>query len=433
MVIVPKGTYLCTPVQLLSNVNLHLDEGATMLFSRSIADYPLAIIDNGNGPEAGVRSPIWGEKLQNISITGSGVIDGQGEVWRSLKKSKVSDAAWDARVKSGGVLDAKKVTWYPDKMSRDGGKELTALQSTVPLPPLEAFEKYRSLLRPHLVRLSECKGVTLEGVTFQDSGSWNVHLSLCDDVQVRHVTIFNSELAQNGDGIDIDSCRNVLMTDSKVNAGDDGICLKSGMDEYGRKRARPTENVTITHCNVGTGHGGVVIGSEMSGDVRNVNVSDCVFKGTGNGLRFKSVRGRGGVVENVKVDHVDMSDIQGVAILFDLFYTSSKDDPNAPAVVNDGTPTFRHFSINDVTCKSAKQAFQVRGLPERPLEDLNFNHINLVADEAGTIERVDGITLNDVHVTVPGGKTVTMKDLEDSHVEDTSGLGLSSAVVKSGN
>jgi polygalacturonase len=424
-VIVPKGTFLCTPIQLQSNVDLHLDDGATLLFSRSIADYPLALVDNGSGPEAGVRSPIWGEKLQNVSITGSGVINGSGDVWRSVKKSKVTDAIWDQRVKSGGVLDAKGVTWYPEAISRDGGKELTALQATVPLPPLETFTKYRSLLRPHLVRLVECQGVLLDGVTFRDSGSWNVHLSLCDDVKVQHVTIFNPEWAQNGDGIDIDSCRNVIMTDSRVNAGDDGICLKSGMDEAGRKRARPTQNVTITRCWVGTGHGGVVIGSEMSGDVRNVNVSDCVFAGTGNGLRFKSVRGRGGVVENVTVNHVDMSDIQGVAILFDLFYTSSKDDPNAPAVVSDRTPTFRHFSINNVTCKSAKQAFQVRGLPERPLEDLSFNHINLQADDAGTIELVDGLTLNDVHVTIPGGKAVAVKQLKDFHAQDTTGLDLS--------
>jgi len=430
MVIVPQGTFLCTPIQLLSNVNLHLDDGATLLFSRSIADYPLAVVDNGSGPEAGVRSPIWAEKAQNISITGSGVINGQGDVWRSVKKAKVSQAIWDERVNSGGVLDAKKVTWYPDAFSRDGGKELTALQETFPSTPLDAFAKYRSLLRPHLVRLVECQGVVLDGVTFRDSGSWNVHLSLCDDVQVRHVTIFNPEYAQNGDGIDIDSCRNVLMTDSKVNAGDDGICLKSGMDEAGRKRARPTENVTITRCHVGTGHGGVVIGSEMSGDVRNVNVSDCVFEGTGNGLRFKSVRGRGGVVENVKVNHVEMSDIQGVAILFDLFYTSSKDDPNAPPVVNEGTPAFRHFSISNITCTGAKQAFQVRGLPERPLEDLSFDNIRLHADEAGIIENVNGITLNDVHVTVPSGGDVQIKDVLNFHAENSTGLDL--AAVSSG-
>jgi polygalacturonase len=342
-----------------------------------------------------------------------------------MKKARVSPAIWDERVKSGGVLDAKGIAWYPDAISRDGGKELAALQAAVPSAPLEAFAKYRSLLRPHLVRLSECHGVILDGVTFRDSGSWNVHLSLCDDVQVRHVTLFNPAWAPNGDGIDIDSCRNVLITDSKINAGDDGICLKSGMDQAGRKRARPTENVTITRCNVGTGHGGVVIGSEMSGDVRNVNVSDCVFDGTANGLRFKSVRGRGGVVENVTVNHVVMSNIQGVAILFDLFYSSSKDNPNAPAVVNEGTPTFRHFSINNVTCKGARLAFQVRGLPERPLEDLSFNHINLQADDAGIIENVDGVTLNDVHVTVPGKVAVTVKNAQKFHAEDSTGIDVS--------
>src|SRR5205823_5098423 len=132
--------------------------------------------------------------------------------------------------------------------------------------------------------------------TFRNSPNWNVHLLLSENITVKNVTLYNPDYAQNGDGIDIDSCRNVLMTDSTVYAGDDDICLKSGRDEEGRKRSRPCENVTVSNCTVYWGHGGFVIGSEMSGDVRNVTVSNCVFKGTDTGLRFKTTRGRGGVV-----------------------------------------------------------------------------------------------------------------------------------------
>ena len=191
-------------------------------------------------------------------------------------------------------------------------------------PTIESYQPYRDLLRPVMVLLSDCHNVLLEGPTFRNSGSWNVHVLYCDDLTVHNVTIFNPYYAQNGDGIDIDSCRNVAVTDSTIDAGDDVICLKSGKDAEGRKAARPTENVTITGCTLGHGHGGIAIGSEMSGGVRNVTVSHCVLRGTDDALRFKSVRGRGGVVENINISDIQMSDIKNACISFDLFYQLKK-------------------------------------------------------------------------------------------------------------
>jgi polygalacturonase len=328
-------------------------------------------------------------------------------------------------MKSGGVVDTKSKTWYPDEIARDGAEKLSELEAALPATPPEAFAKYRSLLRPNLVRLTNCRGLVLEGVTFQNSGSWNVHLELCDEVQIRQITIFDPAYAQNGDGIDMESCRDVVMEDSKVDAGDDGICLKSGKDEAGRKRGRPTENVTITRCTVGTGHGGVVIGSEMSGGVRNVNVSDCVFRGTDNGLRFKSERGRGGTVENINVKHVEMSDIQGVAILFDMYYEKSKKHSSGPPPqVDEGTPAFRDFNISQIKCSGAYQGFELRGLPERPLENLKFDDIHINADAAGAIQYVNGITLHDVHVDAAGGG-VQVKDVAKWQADGSTGFDFS--------
>ena len=146
----------------------------------------------------------------------------------------------------------------------------------------------------------------------------------CDNVTVHGVTIFNPYYAKNGDGIDIDSCRDVSVSDSTIDAGDDVICLKSGRDAAGRKAGRPTENVTITRCTLGHGHGGIVIGSEMSGGVRNVNVSHCTLNGTDDGLRFKTARGRGGVVQNINISDIQMSGIKNACINFDMYYMQKK-------------------------------------------------------------------------------------------------------------
>lgn len=418
---VTAGTYHVTPLQLRSNVDLHLDAGATLLFSRNFGDYPLAWVDDGNGPEAGCRSPIWGEGLANVSITGTGTIDGQGDAWRAVKKEKLPAPEWDKLVSSGGVLNEKRTEWYPATVVRDGRDELKKLAAAK--APLEGYSAYRPLLRPNLIRLVDCKNATLDGVTFRNSASWNVHLALCDQTTVHHVTIFNVAWAQNGDGIDLDSCRDLTMTDSDVNAGDDGICLKSGMNEAGRRRARPTENITIARCTVGAGHGGVVIGSEMSGGVRHVNVSDCTFNGTENGLRFKSTRGRGGVVEDVHVNNVKMSDIHGVAILFDLFYFANGGSPTKSVPpVSIETPTFRNFQISNITCSGAKLALQIRGLPEMPLRNITLENVQIAAQSAGFIVDADDVTCRDVHVQASDGSLVRHERTKDLKLVDCTGI-----------
>lgn len=356
-VVVPAGTFLTGPIELKSHVDLHVDDGAVILFSRNLNDYPL-VPSNWEGRETIMcQSPIYGHDLHDVSITGGGAIDAQGDAWRPVKQGKLTPEQWSALVKSGGYVDESSHTWYPSRTWLTGQGELKRLRESKEPPRPQDYEKVRELLRPSLLLLANCRGVVLDGPTFRNSPSWNLHLLLCDNVALRNLTVYNPAYAQNGDGMDLDACRNVLVADCNIEAGDDGICLKSGRDEQGRRRGRATENVTITRCTVGHAHGGVVIGSEMSGGVRNISVSDCQFHGTDTGLRFKSARGHGGTVENVNVHNILMSDIVKAAITFNMYYMTKSpgeergEGPVEPAAepVSEETPVFQIQNATGLT------------------------------------------------------------------------------------
>jgi polygalacturonase len=414
-VVVPAGTFLTGPIELKSSVNLNLDENAIILYSRNFDDYPLARVSWEGRDTVACRSPLWGENLHDVSVTGKGIIDGQGDGWRLVQKAKLSQEQWDAIVKSGGVVDTRRNVWYPSDIWRTGQMDLAKLRNQPGPPNPDDYIKYKTLLRPALVLLTNCHDVLLSGPTFRNSPSWNIHLLLSDNVTVRDVTIFNPIYAQNGDGIDIDSCRNVLLADSTISAGDDDICLKSGRDEEGRKLARPTENITISNCVVNWGHGGVAIGSEMSGGIRNVNVSNCIFKGTDCGLRFKTTRGRGGVVENISVNNVTMSDIRGAAILLDMYYMIR--GPHVPAPVGDGTPIFRQFQFRNITCQGAVRAIQIHGLPELPIEGLTFEGLRLSANSGAEIMDAKDIIMRDVRIDSRQAPVLQTQDVQNLTTE----------------
>jgi DNA sulfur modification protein DndE len=398
-VLVPAGTYVSGPIELKSGIDLHLAAGATIQFSHNLDDFPLVASEYEGRSTVQARSPMWGEKLRDVSITGAGTIDGAGEAWRPLKKNKVTAEHWQRVTHSGGVVEPDGKTWWPSRAAMEGQAELQRLREgdSKPgaTPRVEDYARFKELLRPQMVLLSECRNVVLDGPTFRNSPNWNINLNLCENVTLRNLTIYNPAYAQNGDGVDLGSCRNVLVDGCTVDVGDDAICLKSGRDEEGRRRGRPTENVTVRNCTVLHGHGGVVIGSEMSGGVRNVSVTNCVFKGTDTGLRFKTTRGRGGIVENVEVSNVAMSNIAGEAITFDMFYAVK--DPR-PEPVSERTPIFRQFYIRNITCDGAKQAMAVRGLPELPIEGLTFERVRISADEGALFVDAQDIVLRDVQI-----------------------------------
>ncbi|PZP41247.1 MAG: glycoside hydrolase, partial [Pseudopedobacter saltans] len=311
---IPTGLWLTGPIQLKSNVNLYLAANSVLLFTKDFTQYPL-VQGNWEGlPAWRNQSPISGTDLQNIAITGSGIIDGNGDAWRMIKKDKLTEAEWKEKVKSGGVVSADGKTWYPSEKSLKGSQTKNP-GMVEPGKTAKDYEDIKDFLRPNLLVLTNCNNVLLEDFTIENSPAWTTHTLLTNNLIVRNLTVKNPWNAQNSDGIDVESCKNVLIENSRFDVGDDGICIKSGRDEEGRKRGVPTENVIVRNNIVYHAHGGFVIGSEMSGGAKNIWVSDCSFIGTDIGLRFKTTRGRGGIVENIHIKNITMANIPFDAIL----------------------------------------------------------------------------------------------------------------------
>lgn len=413
VVVVPKGMWLTGPIELKSNVNLHLQANAILQFTRDFSQYPL-VASNWEGlPQMRNQSPLWAVNQTNIAITGSGIIDGAGDAWRMVKKEKLTESQWNKLVASGGIVGDDKKSWYPSEKNFKGSSMKNPGAITSDKTP-EFYESIKDFLRPNLLVFTSCRRVLLEGVTFQNSPAWNLHPLMCEDLTVRNVYAKNAWYAQNGDGIDLESCKNVLIEGSTFDVGDDGICIKSGRDAAGRKRGMPTENVIIRNSTVYHAHGGFVIGSEMSGGAKNIFVSDCSFIGTDIGLRFKTTRGRGGVVENIFVKNINMKDIVGEAILFDMYYAAVDPVPlkgekrDAPKVemlpVTEETPVFRNFDIKDVVCDGASKAVFIRGLPELAISNINLQNLTISAKEGIDIQEAKNITLGNVKLIVASGE-----------------------------
>jgi len=424
VVLIPDGMWLTGPIDLKSNVNLHLEHDAILLFTKDKSQYPIVEGFYEGLPAGRCKSPISGKDLQNVAITGSGIIDGNGDAWRMVKKDKLNETQWAARIASGGVLSADKKTWYPSESSLKGSQA----ESPGVLKDgrtLKDFEPYKDFLRPNMVALYGCKRVLLEGVTFQNSPAWNLHPFLCSDLTLRGVTVKNPWYAQNGDGIDLESSTNTLIENSVFDVGDDGICIKSGRDEAGRKLGKPTENVIVRNCTVYHAHGGFVIGSEASGGARNIFVYNCSFLGTDVGLRFKTARGRGGVVQNIYVTNINMKDIAAEAISFDMYYVAK--DPvvlagekrEAPKVetlpVTEATPQFKDFHISNIICDGAATAIFIRGLPEMNVLGVYMDNMVMKAKEGIVCTEAAGIYIRNLKlITDDARPTIDINNTQSS-------------------
>lgn len=408
VVLIPSGLWLTGPIVLKSNVNLHIAAGATLLFTADKSQYPLVEANWEGLPQMRNQSPVSATGAVNIAITGKGIIDGNGDGWRAVKSDKLTAGQWKKLVESGGVLSEDKKTWYPSEAYMKASKGPANPGQILPGRDAAYFASIKDFLRPNMVLITNCKYILLEGVTFQNSAAWCLHPLMNEHLTVRNVFVKNPWYAQNGDGIDVESCSNVLIENSTFDVGDDALCMKSGRDAEGRKRGMPTQNVIIRNCTVYASHGGFVIGSEMSGGARNLYISNCTFIGTDIGLRFKTARGRGGVVENIFIKDIYMKDIPAEAILFDMYYMAKDPVPllgekrELPKAefkpVDETTPVFKNFHISNVYCNGAAKGIFLRGVPEMHVKDIVLENMVLQADKGIDVQEASNITFRNITI-----------------------------------
>ena len=427
-VLIPRGLWLTGPIIMKSNINLHAEAGALVIFSKDKDRYPL-IESNWEGWKT-VRclSPISGKNLENIAITGEGIFDGSGSVWQQMKRSKLTEGQWKKLVNSGGIVSEDGENWYPSESYLKGSEARNKLGPWFS-DNLEDYQDTRDFYRPVMVSFIGCNKVLLDGPVFQNSPAWNLHPLLCENLTVRNVTVRNPWYSSNGDGIDIESCKNSVIYNCTFDVGDDAICIKSGKDKEGRDRGIPTENLIVKNCVVYHGHGGVTLGSEMSGGVKNMHVSGCTFIGTDVGLRFKSKRGRGGVVENIFISNIDMVDIPTNAVSFNLYYgglsvsemlaqSEKVDIPTEIYPVSEETPQFKDISIKNITCKGAEQAIYLQGLPEMNLENIQMENLTMETEKGLFCMDARGISIKGLNLICNKYPALTFYNAKDVMIEE---------------
>ncbi len=415
-VVVPPGTWLTGPIKLESNINLHLERGALIQFSNRFEDFPLIAGFDGKSEKYIVTPPIFAFQATNIAITGDGVIDGAGEAWRYVKREKLTAKQWRELVSSGGVVTADEKQWWPSKESMEGEKYLMELENSGKSLTATDYAKAREYLRPDMVRLVQCTGILLDGPTFRNSPKFHVHPVQSENIIIRNIKIITPWYAQNGDGLDLNSCRNVVVYKIMVDVGDDAICIKPGNISKNQKPGPACENIVIADCEVYHGHGGFVIGSESYGGVNNISVSNCIFIGTDVGIRFKSARDRGGLVENIFIDGIQMRNIQNEAILFDMFYSEGSPEAQITKGLNSKvvkpitglTPRYQNIFIKNIVSTGAKRSILINGLPEMPIKNVIIENFNSQSTKGIIISDGDNITIKNFNVTTKLGPVITL-------------------------
>ena len=390
------GTYLSGPIHLASNITLYIDAGAVLKFSDDFDDYLPMVRSRWEGTEVFNFSPlIYADRATNIAVVGRGTIDGQGAAWwkylRALKDEHQKTGAWraDSKWRKEFARVNPNLEWPDDRQNLEMG-----------------------FLRPPLIQLIDCHNVAIEDLTIRNSPFWTVNPVYSDDVTVRGVTIDNPLDAPNTDGIDPESCRNVHIADCHISVGDDCITIKSGRDRQGRRVGRAAENITVTNCTMGHGHSGVAMGSEISGGIKKIAVSNCVFDGTDRGIRIKSTRGRGGVVEDVRVQNIVMKNVREEAITLNLYYTNAPPEP-----VSERTPRFRNIHLSGIS-GFAGEAGAILGLEEARIENVTLTDVDLVAQKGLSIKDASHLGLSGVRIDTAAGPSLRIDRSDDVHLFD---------------
>ena len=378
-VVVARGVFLTGPVHLKSNVNLHVSEGATIRFSRERAAYLPVVPTRWEGVELMGYSPlVYAYEQTNVAVTGRGTLDGQADAehWWPWKRNG-----------------------HPESQKPDRDRLLRQAEAGVPVA--ERVYGAGHYLRPQFLQPYRCTNVLIEGVTITNAPMWVIHPVLSQNVVVRGVTVVSS--GPNNDGCDPESSTDVLIEDAVFDTGDDCIAIKSGRNADGRRLAFPSERILVRRCRMRAGHGGVTIGSEVSGSVRDVFVEKTVMSSPDleRGIRFKTNAMRGGTIENVFVRDVEIGEV-GSAIDIDMLYEEGASGAFFPVV--------RNLQVDRMTVRKARYAFFVRGLDASPVAGVSVrDSVFRDVAEGSRLEHVEELLLRNV-VLEPAGRAATREE-----------------------
>ncbi len=402
----PAGRYLTGTIELKDNMTLYLDAGCEILGSPNPDDYPMITKELLPGyNREGHSGLIKAFKRKNVSIIGRGTLNGQGQNW-----------------------------WHTPE----------------------------NVHRPRAIQTILCDNLLIQGISIINSAMWTVHPICCTNITIDGITIKNPWNSPNTDGINPESCSNVHISNCTVDVGDDCLTLKSGTEDDELQKQRPCENIVITNCTMINGHGGVVIGSEMSGGVKNVTISNCVFNGTDRGIRIKTRRKRGGAVEDVIISNILMENVLSPFVINGYYQCggASPDDESLFSLkklpIEDNTPVIRNINISNIraTGVTASAAY-IYGIPERPVEGVtlsNFSvetvktegdlkdkpimafHAPFTRGEGVFCTNIKNSTFSNISVKVQSGPAVEFGDAEDIRVSGVHAEGTSEPIrVKEGS
>jgi polygalacturonase len=395
-VIIPAGQYVSGPIELVSNLTLDVEAGAVVRFPAQMLPFT-----EGRQQSIEALTPvplIGGRHLENVAITGRGVLASDNAEWMKLHPRQ--------KGLGGDPGSANGPNWQ---------KLLELLEVRTPAPR-EAYEAAAPELRPSFVRTMDSRNVLIEGVRFEGSPMWTIHLLYTDNATIRNVVI-ETYPGVHTDGIAVDSSRNVRISNCYIDTGDDGIVIKAGKDADGLRVNRPSENITITGCTVRRAHGAVTIGSETSGWVRNLTAGNITCDGTEMGVRIKSRRGRGGGVEAVRFDNWVMQNVGHAIDVTNYYLMEGEVRRDAPEAVSKTTPVFRDIAVSHMTVRHAQIVVNVEGLPEMPIEGLRIT--DLVADGKTGVKafHTKGLELHNVRVDAVSGPAFLVRDSADLELD----------------
>ena len=356
--IFPEGKYLTGPIVFKDNIELHLKEGAEILFSTDFEDFmPPRYMQRGGVRCYAVSPLLYSYKVKNIAVTGKGTLNGNGHFW------------WPMQQNQPGM-----------DMLADMCKNRTPLEERV-------FDKIEYGIRPPFIQFLNSENILIEGVTVINSPSWTIHPVYCKNIIISGITLNSPVEAKNSDGIDPDSCENVLIENCRIHTGDDAFALKAGRNEDAWDVNIPTKNVLVRNCDVTMSRGGLSVGSEMSAGVENVLFENCTLDDTNGGIRLKANRVRGGYIRNIECRNITLKKMNQQAIQLTLRYSGC----NPVEGCEDRISHLENVYIENVTCESAPVGIEVSGLKERPVKNVTIKNVRINADVDKIIEDVENV------------------------------------------